>query len=347
MLVHSPQNGYSALRHSVDAKSLLALNLLLEHRADLDLCDATGTSPLTVVITRSLVNQLQIILNHHALVVTALRLDFAGAVLMEAVDRDAITVAQFLLESEYVLAEYQNANGETAFHDVQSSRAVELLCRFDAGWTAFRLRTTTGDSCLHYAARLGSHRVLNALLEHHERMRVHVTDDLVASVNADGATPLFVAAMNTAIPLKSRDTKTELLLSFNAPLFPADWPPWLISPRSRSRLSLVVPVRACLRVWLLEASNNRMSDELVSLNVKWIASVSFAERQSCLLSGELLGLVVFAGYAADLVPLLVELPFEHSSVSRFLHALQSFAALRVHRLLGILHRKLVTDLVTG
>lgn len=335
------QKGCSALRHSIEARSLLTMNLLLEHRADIDLPDLNGETPLSVVISRGLVNQLQLLLNHHALVSTASRHNFAGAVLMESVEQDAVDVMQFLLENEYVSVEYQNDGGESALHRVQNVQTLELFTRFDVNWTAFRLRTTTGDSCLHCAARLGSHQVLMAFLDQHERMRSDLadpfTDNLLMATNAVGATALFQAATNASEELEVRNAKSDLLLAFNASLFPVDEIPWRAHDRDPSVQFFATPVRTCLRLWLQESDDGEVVSDLMSLSAEWICCACFSASRSQLLSSQLIGLVAFIGFACDVVPLLVELPLDRSSVSRFLLALGTFAERQDHRLLRHLH----------
>lgn len=332
------QNGCSALRHSVETKSLLVLNLLLEHRADVDLPDTNGVTPLNVIITRNLGNQLQIVLNHYMLVATATRLDFCGSVLIEAVDRDVVDIVQLLLEDEHVSVEYQNAAGETAFHHIQSVQAFAMLCRFDPNSTAFHQRTATGDSCLHYAARLGFRHVLSTLLEHHERLKngstASFTDDLAVSTNAKGATPLFEAATNGSTLSDIRNRISELLLSFNAPLFPADWFPFTIEPTPSPSLSLVASVRACLELWLTDESGQ----DLTNFSANWIACAHFPSQH---MSTEVLNLIIFAGFATDTVPLLVELPLPPVNWRKFVGLIGEFASRRNHRLLLQLYSELV------
>lgn len=296
-----------------------------------------------MIVARNLGNQLQIVINHHALVSTASRLDFSGAVLVEAVSRDVVDIVQFLLEDEHVAVEYRNAAGETTFHHVQSPQVIEMLCRFDSGSVAFRHRTKTGDSCLHYAARIGSRHVLNTLLEHHERMMndsaAAFTDDLVVSANVNGATPLFEAATSTSESLDARNRKSELLLSFNAPLFPADWSPWTADPESSSSISLAPSVRTCLELWLPKKSDQVLTDFCTN----WVACAHFSSRAVPI---ELLHLTIFAGFAADVVPLLVLLPLLRVNLPKFVDLVGEFAGWRNHRLLLQLHTEMLAASVS-
>jgi hypothetical protein len=365
------QKGWSPLRHSVESRSLITTNMLLERGADIDLRDKQGVSPLTAVIRRQLTTQLEIFINHYALVSHPTRLDFVGAVLLESVDLDAFEVVEFLLKDcAFASVEFQNESGESAFHLAKSRRVVELLAEYDTGWTAFRARTTRHDSCIHYAVRrpgeAGRH-VLRALLDLLARMQNDQTVELGADAvsqllgaNGECVTPLYEAAMHLVETSIHRSAKCALLLAHDAPLFPETMQLWHSRTDPADEQSLVTmtaPVRACLRRWLCSArvDDNRTPPDgevggdrdgewdrdMLALCSHWLGCVDFDKRHSkprhqhagpsSLVSDEVLGFVAFSGYAHNVMSLLLELPLRLSGVRGFLAALRALVQAEAHQ----------------
>ncbi|RLN97734.1 hypothetical protein BBJ28_00025615, partial [Nothophytophthora sp. Chile5] len=86
-----------------------------------------GVTPLRLAVQNQNLNVLQIFLNHHQLVATPERQDFAGAVLLLAVDYEAEEVLQFVVENEYAPVTVCNASGESLLHRAILRRSPQLM----------------------------------------------------------------------------------------------------------------------------------------------------------------------------------------------------------------------------
>ncbi|KAJ8561496.1 hypothetical protein ON010_g8185 [Phytophthora cinnamomi] len=168
MLLCGGQEGKSPLYHCIQGPSLQVGDLLMENRAQINLPDKDGVTPLQLMIRKEDVNMLQVIINHHHFVPMDGGEDFSGSVLVSAIDQGALSVVAFLLDEAYVEVGYQSANGETAMHRAMlKSRpeVAERLRTLDDQGQALSLRTVTGESCFHYAARYSPPDELQHLLE--------------------------------------------------------------------------------------------------------------------------------------------------------------------------------------
>lgn len=355
------------MRQSVESKSLATLNMLLTRGADIDLPDASGVSPLRAAIQRSRINQLQIFINHFALVARPSRLDFVGFVLLEAVAADAHEVIQFLLrEGSFVDVNFQSDLGESVFHHASSCRMVELLVEFDPSLTAFRARSLRGESCFHYAARKPVGRcphVLTALLKLLGRENALQDDTSLMEGNPEIPTALYVAATHPGDSLESRAAKCSMMMAHNAPLFDADEKLWRAQEHPNSALLVLSdPVQVCLSCWLTSPwDDGNSSDDstagdfvhnLFDLISEWLQHVVDSSQQQELTNNqaeqqvalsELVLALVCAGYAIDAVPLLLQLPLRLTGADRVVELLERYVARRTHDRMSFLHR-LVTNL---
>ncbi|KAG6623106.1 Serine/threonine-protein phosphatase 6 regulatory ankyrin repeat subunit B [Phytophthora cinnamomi] len=90
------KDGQSPLYCAVQEHGLLVTNLLLSNGASIDLQDNRGVSPLALAIQKGYVDIMQLFLNHYSLVATRERLDFAGNVLLQAVEEDSANIVKLL-----------------------------------------------------------------------------------------------------------------------------------------------------------------------------------------------------------------------------------------------------------
>ncbi|GMF45707.1 unnamed protein product [Phytophthora fragariaefolia] len=360
----------------VDVKGgLLVTNLLLSRGATIDVEDKDGVSPLELSRKRSNVNALQLFLNHHQCVATPKRHNFAGAVLLKAVQYQAEEVIRFVVENEHTSVAVSNAQGETPMHLAIKQRdpsLMELLNGFDPAGDNLVAVTVKSDTPAHYAARFGSHREMEMLLlwfatTFGDLQELGPVNPLNA-VNNKGMTSLYVAGATSFhhqgthdLPqkmtiLKNRNTKVQLLLDNGAKLFPPGFLVNALSPKYSSvasHLSLPVQVQHCLRAWVVE--NRSRADEpenedaahaghvndsakaVAELCMNWIASAACVGS-----SATLLPIIIGAGYALDLVPLLIEFPLRRCALPVVLHQFETFARSQgAHALLLQLHTELL------
>ncbi|RLN91686.1 hypothetical protein BBJ28_00026609, partial [Nothophytophthora sp. Chile5] len=360
----------------VDEGGLLVTNLLLSCGAQIDLEDAQGVTPLRLAIQNQNLNVLQIVLNHHQLVATPQRHDFAGAALLLAVDYEAEEVLRFVVENEYAPVTVCDAAGETLLHRAirrRSPQLMELLADLDPAGDNLTAVTAEGASPIHYAARFGSRREVEIVLLCFTRafgdlQTLEAAANPLNAIDRRGVTALYVVgtlgvssnresgrgiadaeADADADPedgvdsLENRDSKAQLLLQYGAQLFrPGFLTARCLAPASiasGSRVVLPRRVRRCLEIWLVGARVERHDAEgedathddgqetqtegnasLTDLCMQWVASVAFLGHSATLLT-----VMICAGYAHSVVPLLVELPLYRWSLPNLLRQLEEFA----------------------
>lgn len=343
LLSPSRQEGWTALRHSIEGHSLFVINLLLTRGANIDLPDLAGTSPLQAAIQQQSINQLQIFINHYALSVRPQRLDFAGFVLFEAVKADAHEIVEWLLQDgSFVTIRFRNEHGENVFHHAHSSRMIEFLLELDGDRVVFRSRTARGESCFHSAARRQGESGYSALVGLlNEFDRAAQTGEVgnimeLLGANSEGATPLFQAATHPNDSLEASAAKCDALMARDAPLLPPTELPWNFLFDSTGRTSAVVMsdrLQVCLSRWLTFATSNgeeALTDvdrDLSGLLLRWIVCVDFDhDRRRAVISSEAVATMMHAAFIHDLVPLLLALPLRADSIETFLAALDRFVA---------------------
>ncbi|GMF33252.1 unnamed protein product [Phytophthora lilii] len=369
------QSGKTPLHYCVQEGGLLVTELLLSRGANIDAEDKGGVSPLSLVLDRANVSVLQLFLNHHQWVATPQRHDFASSVLLHAVDRREEEVVHYVVENEYAPVTICNAKGETPMHRAilrRSPSLMELLADLDPAGDNLTAVTAEAETPAHYAARSGSHREVEMLL----RCLTSVFGDLqelgpanpLSAVDKRGMTSLYVAGTAPfrcstqedlwgaleAADHDVREAKVQLLLNHGARLFPAAFLVQRLAPRdiSASRIVFPVHVQRCLRTWIVEdgprsdepegedaahpGADDDMVEALVELCMQWMASVSCVGSWASLLP-----ILICAGYAHDVLPLLVELPLQRWALPAFLRQLEKFARHQLcHPLLLQLHDEL-------
>ncbi|KAG3014195.1 hypothetical protein PC121_g12276 [Phytophthora cactorum] len=373
-IVAVDENGRTPLHYCVHEGGLQVTDLLLTRGANIDSEDKDGISPLELMLQRANVTILQLFLNHHHCVATPHRHDFAEAVLLQAVDTLEEKMVFYILENEYASVAVRNSDGETTFHRAilkRSSSLMELLADFDSAGDNLVATTVNSETPTHYAAKYGSHRVVETLLQ----CLTSVFGDLqelgaanpLNTVNQQGMTSLYIAATTpsrcnidlvdlwgiSAATNVERNSKTTLLLHHGARLFPLAH---LVQTTSdSSRMILPLQVQHCLRTWLVEGvwhgsneepedeetahtgPNKNMIEALTELCVRWMSSVTCSGSWASLLP-----IFICAGYAHEFVPLLVELPLQNWAVPVLLRQLEKFARHQLcHPLLLQLHHELL------
>ncbi|KAG7376049.1 hypothetical protein PHYPSEUDO_014559 [Phytophthora pseudosyringae] len=364
------ENDKTPLHYCVQEEGLLVTDLLLSRGANIDVEDQDGVSPLGFMLQRANVNVLQLFLNHHHWVPTRQRHDFAGAVLLQAVDsREESPLARYVVENEYASVTVQNAVGETPFHRAivrRSPSMMELLADFDPAGDTLIASTVEFETPAHYAARYGSHREVEMLLQcltsaFGDLQDVGTANPLNA-VDRQGKTSLYIAATTLleAGGAVERDSKVRLLLHHGARLFPLGALEPKMAPTGDGpgapRIVLPPQVQSCLLRWVVEAGvrqdaheepedeetahagpSNGLVDALTELCVQWMASVACVGSWAALLP-----ILICAGYAHDVVSLLVELPLHRWALPGLLRQLEKFARHQLcHPLLLQLHDELL------
>ncbi|POM72323.1 Hypothetical protein PHPALM_10976 [Phytophthora palmivora] len=372
------ENMKTPLHYCVQEGGLLVTELLLSRGANIDLEDKNGISPLTLVLQHANVSVLQLFLNHHQCVATAERQDFAATVLLQAVENGVESIVRYVVENEYTSVAVRNAAGETPFHRAILKRnppLMELLADLDPVGHNLTAVTTEFETPTHYAARYGSTREVEMLLQ----CLTSVFGDLqelgtanhLNAVDKRGMTSLYI--VGTTPPYKRivnpfdqwttsttashhvRDAKAQLLLHHGARIFPRDvLVQKMAHQSSHCRVILPVPVQRFLRIWIVEdeacygtdepedeetvhtGPNVDLVEALTELCVQWMTSVSCTGSWGSLLP------LICAGYAHDIVALLVELPLQRSRLPALLHQLEKFARHQLrHPLLLQLHNELL------
>ncbi|KAF4043230.1 Ankyrin repeats (3 copies) [Phytophthora infestans] len=340
------ENGKTPLHYCVQEGGLAVTNLLLGRGASVDVADARGITPIQLMLQRSDLNILQLLLNHHQCVVTPQRQHFASSLLLQAVDAQVEAVVLFIVDEGYAPVTVRNEKGETAMHRAilcRSPSVMELLSDLDKDGDTLTTVTTDGKTAAHYAAAYGSAREVETLLlclsrvfgDLKEMEQRNVTNPLNFA-DGSGMTSLYIAGTTVSLPGRGsnsdsfrddRDAKVGLLLDHGGQLFPYGflarelWRPGL----SLDRLMLAVEVQRCLEIWLenddacREAFEDEMSDPVegemsskqtfVDLCMQWIACAA------CLGPARtLVAVVTSAGYAHEVLPLLLHLPLRRPRV---------------------------------
>ncbi|KAG3069489.1 hypothetical protein PI124_g21500 [Phytophthora idaei] len=337
------EEGMSPLHHCIQPTSLLVADLLLQHGANVHLPANDGVTPLQLVIRGHDVNVLQIILNHHVWVVTAEGEEFAGSVLMTAVDEGVRPIVKFLVEEEYTTTLHQNVRGETPMHRALLTRkaaVAKLLRSFHEQARVLALHTASGESCLHYAARYSTPEELHCLLRFYRRDETQ--GEVLAlwnSVNSAGRTALFLAATSRSDSLDNRNAKTRLMVRVGAKLLGSS--PFLETVADqRSIMALSVEVQTCLSLWLSECAETRFN-EATQFCMEFLAIVYSLPHPRLQMNHEVIGVMLSSGQAVDTISLLLLLPFDRRASLALLELIGVFARQESHSLLLALYEELV------
>lgn len=347
-VLYLDKNGKTPLHYCVHEKGLLVTNLLLSRGANIDVEDVDGLTVLELVIRRADLSLLQLFLNHHQWVATPERHDFAGSILLQAVEIEAEDVVRFVVDNEYAPVTVRNAMGENAMHRAivrRNPTLMKLLLDLDGDGDNMTAVTELAETPAHYAARYGSSREVMTLLQCLTSMLGDLQElaELGAEnplnvVDARGMTSLYVASTTvnntgqqtegaTFNQLEVRDAKVRLLLDHKALLFA---PNVLAQEFARNSHYLVLPVQIqrCLLMWLVEARvhENKVQDADVSVEaltefcMRWVVYIA-----NCGSSLTLVSIVACAGFGHELLPMLVELPLRRREVSKWLRQLEKYA----------------------
>ncbi|ETM44212.1 hypothetical protein L914_10532 [Phytophthora nicotianae] len=333
--------GMSALHHCIQPPSYLVADLLLQHGANVHLPAHDGVTSLQLIIRSHDINMLQIILNHHRQVVTTEGEEFAGSVLMTAVDEDALPVVKFLLEEDYATTMHQNGSGQTPMHRALFTRkasVAELLRTSDDQARVLTLNTASGESCLHYAARYSTSEELHCLLRFYRRGECEIAQ--WNSVNSAGRTALFLAATSTSDSLDDRNAKTQLMRRVGAKLLGSS--PFLEAVADQSSIvTFSVEVQSCLSLWLSECAGTRF-DEVTKFCMNFLAIVFSLHHPRLQMNPEVLGVMLSSGQVVDTAPLLLLLPFDRRTAMSLLELVGVFGRQENHALILALYEELAT-----
>ncbi|ETL90937.1 hypothetical protein L917_10474, partial [Phytophthora nicotianae] len=355
------KNGKTPLHYCIEEAELVVTDLILSHGASIDVPDTDGITPIRLMLRRADLNILQLFLNHHQWVATSQRQDFAGWVLLQAVDVQAESIVRFVVDNGYAPLMVCNEKGETAMHRAILPAVMELISDLGPNGDTLIATTTQGATSAHYASAYGSAREVETLLlcltrvfgDLEEFEQLGGTNPLNVP-NGSDVTSLYIASTtlsstesgfecSNTISLQDRNEKVRLLLDHGGRLFPDGFLAQSMNLDSY-RLMLPAQVRRFLKIWLTEeGSCNEDLNEVVSdliggdipalkdLCTQWIACVT------CLGPSRTVVVVVTgAGYAHETLLLLLDLPFRRREFSTFLAGLQRFAA---HRRTDILFQR--------
>jgi hypothetical protein len=347
------QEGRSPLYESIQSSSLLVSNLLVHNGANIHLSTREGVTPLQLAIRTDDVTTLQIMLNHHRLVPTDQGEDFAGSVLMAAIDEGALPVVEFLLEEGHVDVDHRNTHGETPMHRAllkQRADVTEFLRAFDEHGRALLLSTTTDESCLHYAARYALPEEVNRLLGSYRQWQddrgcgvdenPEAATQLLNSVNSTRSTAVFLAATSDSDSVETRDSKTRLMLEAGARLLGSS--PFLeLTAPQQPIMALTAEVQSCLCVWLSECARTCLGD-VTKFCVEYLAIISAPHEHQLPVSHDVLGVLLSSGQAVDVAPLLLLLPFDRRASLALLEHVGTFGRRQNHSLILALSQELAT-----
>ncbi|KAG7375224.1 hypothetical protein PHYPSEUDO_002422 [Phytophthora pseudosyringae] len=362
------ESGKTALHYCVYEAGLLVTNLLLSRGANIDIEDGNGLTPLALAVQRANLNVLQLFMNHHDWVATPERHDFGGAVMLQAVECEQESVVRFLVDNDYAPVTVRNSKGETPMHRAilrRNPAMMELLLDLDRDGDNMTAVNRELETPAHYAARYGSHRevqtllqcLMSALGDLQELPELGVENPLNA-VDGKGTTSLYatgtassdgrygleegVAGADPTCSQEVRDAKAQLLLDHGALLFA---PGFLTEELARgtadssSHLVLPVQVQKCLQRWLTDPRTcNRDPAEQQPCDGDPHQSGEFpleALTEICMrwitmtsYSGSpliLVASVTCAGYSHEVLPLLVGLPIHCDGFPSWLRQLEKYA----------------------
>ncbi|KAL3656676.1 hypothetical protein V7S43_018455 [Phytophthora oleae] len=355
--------GRTPLHYCVEEEGLLVTALLLSRGVNIDLEDKDGVSPLRLVLQRKSLSVLQLFLNHHQCTVTSTRRNFGAAILLQAVECRAEEVVRYIVENEYAAVTVCNEKGETPIHRAikQNNPAlIELLNDLDPAGDNLTAVTEELETPAHYAARYGSQRTVEMLLQCltsvYGDLQGHDTANPLNTVNKEGETSLFVTVTASSYERSIvyqgvediQDVKAQIFLDHGARLFLPASLTLQLTRGGPSRLVFPVKVQNCLRLWLIEerersdepeaedGTHSSVVDALGELCMHWMSAVACVGSWASLLP-----IIICTGYAHEVVPLLVELPVQRWALPALLRHLEKFARHQLsHRLLLQLHAEL-------
>ncbi|KAF1788825.1 Ankyrin repeat-containing domain [Phytophthora cactorum] len=179
-------------------------------RREIDVADADGITPIQFVLQRANLHVLQLFLNHHQLVATPQRQDFARSVLLSS--------AAFIVDNGYAPVTVYNKKGETAMHRAilrNSPSVMELISDLDLDSDTLTAVTMQRETPAHYASAHGSAREVETLLlcltrvfgDLEELERLSETNPLNVA-DETGMTSLFIAAVRPRMALIATTTTT-------------------------------------------------------------------------------------------------------------------------------------------
>ncbi|KAK1938749.1 Ankyrin-3 [Phytophthora citrophthora] len=346
--------GRTPLFYCIEEDGLLVTDMLLSRGANIDLDDKDGISPLKLVLQRKNLSVLQLFLNHYQCVETSTRRDFGTAILLQAVEYRAEDVVRYIVENEYASVVVRNEKGETPIHRAikqNNPTLIELLNDLDPAGDNLTATTDELETPAHYAARYGSRRTVEMLLQCltsvYADLQDHGTANPLNTVNKQGETSLFVT-VTVRHAEDIQDMKAKLFLDHGARLFLPASLTLQLTRGGPSRLVFPVKVQNCLRLWLIKEgersdepededdTDNTAVEALGELCMYWMSAVSCVDPWASLLS-----IIICTGYAHDIVPLLVEFPIQRWALPALLNHLEKYARHQLnHRLLLQLHAEL-------
>ncbi|POM74855.1 Hypothetical protein PHPALM_8122, partial [Phytophthora palmivora] len=231
------QDGKTALHCSTSDDAYEVAKLLLDVGADANIQDEIGRTALHYCIQEGGLVVTDLLLSRGACVD---RQNFAGSILLQAVDVEAEEVIRFVVDNGYGPVTVCNAKGETAMHRAilqHSPSVMELLSDLDMEGDTLAAMTLQLETPAHYAAVYGSAREVETLLlcltrafgDLEELEDLGVTNPLNA-VDERGMTCLYIVGIsasgtengfdgNSITNLEDRNAKAQLLLNHGGRLF--------------------------------------------------------------------------------------------------------------------------------
>ncbi|KUF72702.1 Serine/threonine-protein phosphatase 6 regulatory ankyrin repeat subunit B [Phytophthora nicotianae] len=305
----------SALHYAICDGLYEAAKILLDAGATIDAQDKDGRSPLYCVV------------QERSLLVTNLLVSYGASIDLQ--DRLGVSPLSLVIEKEYVNVMQIFLN----HHALGNTEMMTELDELDPTGQSFQTVTVRGESCFHFAARLASVKELELLLHIRNQLSGDGYSDLLNSTDCLGATPLFAAATTTESRCVrdkinqsiDRKVKMQLLLSHGAMLlrneaFPGGSPFRRLS--RDSGIILCAQVRRCLVQWFAECESEIEGYKLRGFCTNWITHVPVKPKTATTMT--VLHLSVCAGYAIDVLPLVLMLPQNQAAITSFLQSLECF-----------------------
>lgn len=361
------ENGKTSLHYCIQEGGLIVTNLLLSCGVNIDVVDANGVSPIDLVLQRADLNVLQLFLNHHQNVSTLQRQDFAGALLLQAVDTEVEAVVRFIIKYKYASVTARNAIGETAMHRAilrRSPSIMQLLSDLDPDGYALTAVTTQKKTPAHYACAHGSAQEVQTLLlclmrvfGNLRELEQHGVSNPLNATDISGRTSLYMTSIvleseSDSSIHKDREAKVRLVLNQGGRLFSAKFLEHALSKSALSSQYLIFPwdVQQLMKIWLAEGvfceesekegvvlvnSDTSTTNLYIGLCTRWLACAAGLGSKRTLVT-----VMIFAGYAREVLPLLLILPLHRLDFSTLLCGLKAFAIARNSALLLQLHTEL-------
>ncbi|EPS38466.1 hypothetical protein H072_7783 [Dactylellina haptotyla CBS 200.50] len=158
--------GLTALSWLLKHKNTEMANLLMQNKANTNIVDKDGRTPLSYASEHGLPDLLKILLEKNDVDINIRAKSSSKTALMFAAESGDVECTRLLLEEKYLIIDQRDRDGNSALHVAATNGRVELLDLLLAKGADIAAQNTLERTPLHAAAENGHHEFIKAILSH-------------------------------------------------------------------------------------------------------------------------------------------------------------------------------------